>query len=601
MSNPSQSPEPLPIYEIESDPSLAQRIGKMLRSWVFWLCVLGVVGLVLGVIFGPGLYREAKARRALGLIAEGEKALRNGDSQSAMSFFRRGQIIAPVDKRVNDRMIILSASSGNAASVEELQKRLRDGTATSEEILVVAEQGRARKDEAMTRSALDALPADLPEDLRLRRMLVQIDMLVGQGKLDEAVEFIEGGVGGVGTENAARLRLSEAEILLRKDPPDEAKADSILQELGGLNFSEGLRALRLLAIYRLQRRDAHVLSGGEISSRLLAHPLRQVGDRILASQLRVAENPDAQSETIREFVEAEKSSSLDDRVGLARWFIGKGLFQPALDVVPFSDVGNAEALLVHLDALSGLKRWEDSASLLHSDAAKSLSSSVRNLALARCSEELGRAAEALEFWGVVRRDVRLANPRELVFIARTAESRGRPAVAAAAYEVLARNRESAAEAYLGLLRNLPIATPLPEVRRIYEDLALAAPENVDALAGRTFFDLLAGEQVPRAIQTTANLREKDPNSVVFLTLAAFAALRDGKPKLALEIINSPVDPAPDWLTLVDRWKAVRVAILRENGLRDETLEASINRANLRLDEYELVSPKPKEEDEEAEE
>jgi hypothetical protein len=179
----------------------------------------------------------------------------------------------------------------------------------------------------------------------------------------------------------------------------------------------------------------------------------------------------------------------------------------------------------------------------------------------------------------------MANPKETLFIATQAEARGQKIVAAAAYRSLSTSSEASLQGLKGMLRTLPLDTPISEVREIYASLVKTRPDDQDAAAGRLYFDLLDGANIPQAVAESAVLRGRDPASLAYAAIHALALLRNGRSTEALAVVENP---DLDWTTAQDRWKAVRAAVIRANQKTDEEFVRGIQRRNLRSEELDLL-------------
>ncbi len=584
---PPDPGEPLPAYEIEAPKTWKDRAGEIARSWKFWVVAILAIGLTIGLWKGPGIYREAKAQRALAFMQKGDDALAAREIREAIQFYRQGQMLAPGDERIQRWSLKASAATGNTEAFDSLREKIGEGTMTADEAMVIAEQSVKRGDAASATAALAKLPDSLPPSLTVRRMAAESALLVNEGKTQEAVAAIEQAITSLPETEANALRLILIELLLRPGSTDQEKAAALVGSLSKQPAKEGLLALRLAAAARLSQSALELLPTTALPAMLREHPEKELGDDLLAVQLEAAASPSDIPAILAQLIASKKSEPLAIRIKTANWLAANGAHAQGLELISLEDAqSDTDAFLVRMECLSGLKRWQDARAELDAARDRIISYPVRHLFIARCAEELANPAAASESWDIVRRNIRMANPKETLFIATQAEARGQKIVAAAAYRALSTSSEGSLQGLKGMLRTLPLDTPISEVREIYASLVAARPDDQDAAAGRLYFDLLDGVNPQKAVAEAAALQARDRASLAYASIHALALLRNGRPADALAIVENP---DLDWATAQDRWKAVRAAALRANQKTDDDFLRSIQRQNLRSEELDLLT------------
>ncbi len=584
---PSPDPgEPLPAYEIDAPKTWKDRAVEVAKSWKFWTVLILVVGLAVGLLKGPGIYREAKAQRALVFMQKGDDALAERDIRNAVQYYRQGQMLAPGDERIQRWSLKASAATGNAEAFDSLRKKIGEGAMDSDEALVIAEQSVKRGDAASAAAALANLPETLPPALTVRRLAAESALLVNEGRSQEAVATIETAIPTLPETEANSLRLILIELLLRTGDTGRTRAVELIESLSKQPTKEGLLALRLAGTARLSQAALELLPTDELPAMLRGHPGKELSDDLLAVQLEATASPSEIPAILERLVASKKSEPLAARITTANWLAANGAHTEALELIPLEDAqSETDAFLVRMECLSGLKRWQEARDELDAAPDRIISYPVRHLFIARCAEELANPAAASDSWDIVRRNIRMANPKETLFIATQAEARGQKIVAAAAYRALSTSSEASLQGLKGMLRTLPLDTPISEVREIYASLVATRPDDQDAAAGRLYFDLLDSANVPKAVAEAAALHGRDPASLAYAAIYALALLRDGRPADALSVVENP---ALDWKTAQDRWKAVRAATLSANQKTDEEFVLGIQRRNLRSEELDLL-------------
>lgn len=579
---------PLPSYELETPKRPAERLLDLLRNWRFWAVVILVVGVAAGIVWGPGAYRDMKARRALALMDEGDVSLEKGDMRAASALYRQAQSMAPGDERVIDRSYLAGAFTGDPASVEELRKRWDAGKQTPEELVILAEQFQRRGDTASLERAMADLPTDLPARLAGRRAAVAIQALTATADLPGAKAAAQESSQALPGPEGDTARLLLAEILLKETPPDEKAAEALLAPIAARQDLQGIRALRLLAAYRIATPDAE-LDAAALVEQIRSHPAATTQDQLVSLEVEARTGGREVPAIISDFVGRMESAPLPDRCFYASWLCSQKGFEEALRLVPESDaLTEREAALVRLEALSGLGRWADARALLEKIPDATLPPALRSLFLARCAEELGDPQEASALWGFVRRDIRLADSESVAFIARQAEARGQRSIAAAGWRTLSHTEGQEREGLSGMLRTLPLDTPADDVVAIYAALSALDPSNADALAGATYFRLLGRLETDVATRDAAALLEKQPDSLPIRAIAALALLRAGDAPAAAAVLDRPLAEPVDWATQPDRWKAVVIAVLEANGRDAADFRGILRKENLRPEEFSLL-------------
>lgn len=587
MTPPEKRPEesPLPSYEIEQELGL---FGKLVRSWWFWATTVLAVIVTLGAIYGPGLYRDAKAKRALRMMDEGDAAIAAGNMREASAKYRQAQMLAPGDEKVQERSTLAAAFTGDSSALADLQKKWSDGRATDEEVLVIAEQLRTRNRGEDFTKALASLPPSLPPKFEGRRaVLVVMQKLAAEGSnqaIAKAAELSSNLPGSEGDE----LRLIQAELLLRKTPPDESAATAILQKIAQREDLTGIRALRLLGTYRTSQPKAEGWPTGDLMKALRSHKASSAQDEILALQIDDRSRPGQTEAILEDLIARKKSAPLSERTVLSNWLCVQQQYAFALRLLPEDEAKtDQDALLSRLEALSGEKQWSKARGELADIPTTILPAALRFLFLARCDEELGDSRGAEEQWGLVRRELRGTDPASLRFIANQAEARGRRPVAAAAFRAMSQTDTLAKEGLSGMLRTLPVDTPADQVIAIYSDLLALDPNNLDALAGQAYFQLLGRIDTERAAANAAQLLRQQPDSLPIRAIAALAALRSQDPKNAASILDGTKNE--DWAKTADRWKVIRIAVTEANGGNAAALREGLRVENLRPEEATLLA------------
>ncbi|MFM8885132.1 MAG: hypothetical protein ACKOKC_01775 [Chthoniobacterales bacterium] len=566
MPHPEDQPAPkvaseLPSYSLEEEEAPA--------GWRRWLrgrrliVLCSVVALAAIAIFSAKpLYREAKARRALSIAEQAGLAIDRGDSAEASRLLRQAALMAFQDKRVAARVTLHAARAGDMASVAELGKKLTEGDSSAEETLVFGEMSLAarRVDEAARAS--DALPADLSVEENARATALRAGILQARQNPDEARNLLRAAIEQTPGESSDRLRIMLASLLLAERNEAASKnAEELLEQAAKNQGEEGAAALRLLCANRagLTAEAQHDLA--KTAERLRSHPSSNEEDEVYLARLAISADPNRTEEVARDLVTrltAKQSADIDTRVAAARLLVGANRLNEVLELVTEEEAStHAGALMARLDALSGLKDWEQTSTLIEKNKGGTLPDTLYHLFRARMALERGDTQAAEDEKRVLRQVMGFAEAPHVLFAARYAETVGWKPEALAAWRILAANEGARPDALRAQLRNLPPDAPASEGLGITEELLQIRPDDPSAQLSAVYFRLMAGKDTETSAETAEKFLAADPESADLRRVAALRRLRTGKPADGLNIWPGDGDE--------NRWRALHVALLRASG------------------------------------
>lgn len=372
----------------------------------------------------------------------------------------------------------------------------------------------------------------------------------------------------------------------------------------------GLDALTILAQTALSAEkipENFPIASLELSEKLEAHSLARAPQKLLASDLKIRQQPETRDELITKAIAQWKDGPPDEAAALATWLNGKGEFQRVLDAIPIEKaVQTRELFLQYVDALGGLGRWKEIKELLDRDRFP-LEPFVQKMYLARCNAQLGEKAASENNW---RRALEAArgDPGKLITLAAYAEKNGVIEVARAAYDEAIAESPKLRAAHQGRLR---LAQASGETKQIHAVLAemLAIWPNDPAVQNDEAYTrllLLSSQQARRSEdgsqrsepatetqelitieQLAADLVQREPSSLPHRTLLALARLRLGKFSDAMDAYSG-IQVARGALT--PSALAVHAAVLAANGRSEDaaTEMREVDRKRLMPEEAALV-------------
>ncbi len=587
MSAPKQ-PAELPSYSLDEEEAHGWRNWLRGRKLVLLVALLAVVAAAL---FGAKpLYRELKARRALAIAEQAGAAIDRGDGGEASALLRQAALMAFQDERVAARITYHAARAGDMASVAELGKKLAEGNASPEEILVFGERSLAAGKPDDAARALDALPSDLSAPDAIRRTALFAGLLQARGKAAEARDTLRKTVADAPAGQADNLRVMLAGILLAEEgAPSRNEAAALLEQAASGSGEDGAAALRLLAASKASPSSAGAQPGlDETIVRLRNHPASKSADELLIARFVVASDPSRTDEAVRSMVARlkERGASLDDRVAAGRWLVGLQAYDAALELIgPEEPSKHAGALMVRLDALSGLGRRDECIKLIEDNHGGTLPDTLYYLFRARIAEA-GRDNDAAETEKrQLRQAMQFAEPPHILFAARYAESVGWKPEAFAAWRLLGADNGIRPDALRGQLRTLPNTMSAADGANIAGELLALQPADPSVQLSAAYLRLMAGMQVAESAAAVEEMLAADPESADIRRTAALARLRSGNASDGLRIW--PGDNGED------RWQALHAALLRAAGQNDAAEKAArrINPENLTPEERALIKDK----------
>lgn len=578
-----QVPVELPDYEIDHhhhhSPGhfLRDLIGDIRARIVLALLISG---LLLWVLIPPA-YQQIKVWRAMRFLTQSEVAASEGNIPKSIALMRRAILMAPNEEKIFRKVRLFNASLGDASALNSLQQLMLEKQATSEELITLAEQAIKANNPVIAKAAMD----QVEDEHSARKTILQMRFLEGEGNLKEALDLAREELPHLTPDDQDKLLLATAEMTLRTD----VKASrSILLQLVDKNSSTGIAALRLLAAQTLVQRNIESLKSDKTADKLLAHPLHTPDDSLIALDLRLLENPAAKPALLAQTMAERSAGPPDDALAFARWLNRRLHYAASVEFIGHERaLSHADWLLLYLDALAGLERWNDIFTMLDADTIVGLSDSIRLLFLARAAEKSNDREKADQSWREMQLGLAYEKPEVVSFIAAYALRIGEREQAIKAYTSLSHRKETALEGYLGLIRCWPSNTPAAELLPLYQEMTDSFPMLTEAKNDQTYLKLLTNEKPATTAAIANEIYNSTPQSLATLSINALGMLKTGKPAEADALYN---DKGISWLSAPQPWRVVRVAVLYAVGKKKEADEIArtINRSQLRPEERALL-------------
>ena len=584
----TKAPDPLPDHkhlpDYEDEPHHKQPT-HILKDIVFDLRFQVAAGIlilaILAALAAPPVYRRVKVWRAHQFMDQCEAIGKSGQMTKAMALLRQAVLLAPGDDKLFRRVRLFNANSGDPLSLQVLLNLMVEGQASPDEILVIAEQSLLQRKPAITKEALQKLAAH-PSS---RRAIIEMRLTAMEGNPQAAVDLARASLKDFPPEEGEQILIATADLVLRTNPE---VSQQILSPISKKNTANGLDALRMLANQQLTVTGKNAIDSAALAKALKSHPLHANNDLLLAAEVEMLGNPAKKPALLSELASRFSTLKEEDQFNFVRWLSRRQYHQEAVNFVGRDRaLANPEWLLLYLDAMAGLDRWNDIFSMLDANAVAGLSDGIRFLFLARAAEKSGDQPKATENWREMQRSLLYEKPEVVSFVAAYTSRIGESEEARKAYTILAKRRESALEGYLGMIRCTPKNAPATELIPVYTELLEIFPNLQEARSDLAYLQLLTDQNTTDAAFFANESLKRSPNSLAAMSVYALAQLKNSAPDQADAIY---ADKPIAWETAPDNWKNIRAAVLYAVGKKAEAdqIAAMIDKNQLRPEELALL-------------
>jgi Tfp pilus assembly protein PilF len=337
------------------------------------------------------------------------------------------------------------------------------------------------------------------------------------------------------------------------------------------------------------RFQKNMISRGEVAGLLEKHPNADVGDKLLALELRAEEDPKNAGDYTKAGMEMFKGDA-EAAPELAAWLYERGQFERVLEVVTPQRATRSKALyLWRIDALAALGRYTElKEMLLGEDAA--LDQTSQHMYLAAVSAKTGEPVVAANEW---ERALTAADSvAKLQMLSRYAEANNEPDIAdRASVEVITQNPRQRG-AYLARLRLAQAVGNTAGAHKIATQIIHLWPEDTATRFREVYLRLLLGGS-PADIESAQAELDKLATANQSLgwngrCTVALVYLRNGRPAAALNTLEQPGPGAPPPPNIL----AMRANALAANGWKDKARKEAQQLITARLlpEERAMIAP-----------
>ena len=547
--------------------------------WIVGICAVLAIPAVPGLGY---LYKIGKAWRARQLSHQAEDLILSERWEEAASKARVAYQLKIDEPDAIRAVAHLQSASGHPGEALAFWRQLdemkvltpADRRARAEDLFRVGALADAEKENS-------ALLGDGPEQPAALRLAARL--AAAKGNHEQAVDYARQAQK-ADPENQDGKLLS---ALLQFDSADPAARDGALQallELGHNRGRNGLSALTALASWR----DLSMKGAGEAVSLLRDHPLATEGQKLLSLDLEIAAEPSGRSAVLDRICAEYATGEPAKKRALGVWLNAHAEWERTLKLLPAAEASQRkDLLLVHLDALAALKRWEEIQKLLDVKDVP-LDPVYIELFQARSAMELGETTIAELHWTRAITEA-AASTEQMWEVGKYAEMIGQTDQAERAYNTLKSNATMARRAYEALLRIAEKQGKTAEQRSLLREMKERWPGDTAVMNDYAYFSLLDGGNVAECLDIAQSLVARAPASLPHRSTLALALLRSQAPGAALEVYRGLSVP---WAQSPPCARAVYAAVLGANGdtagARQQA--AGLHPRDLRPGEVELAKP-----------
>ena len=556
-------------------------VKKRRQRWLVAGAFCALAAVALAFEFKPA-YRAAKGWRARQLAGQAEALTAQEKWPDAAAKAGAAYKLMPNEPAAIRAVAHLQNAGGNATAAIPFWKELEGAKAMS-----VADRRSYAEDlfrggmlAEAERELNRVLGAQAPDAAALR---LAARMSAARRNFAQAMDFARRAQRLEPTSKEGQLLLG----LLEFDAPGSQEKEAGLQALMQVAQDRGKTGLE--AIEYLARRDD--LPGDAVRKLiplLKENPVATEAQKLMALDWEMKLEP-TQREALLEKKGGEcKAADAEARRSFGVWLNMHREFARTLQVIPLAEaLTRKDLLLVHLDALAGLKLWKEIEGILDAKGVP-LDEVYAELFLARSAMELGQVSKSELHWRRAHLGA-APSPEQMWFLGSYAEKIGETREAELAYKSLTASAKTARPAYEALLRMAEKKGDTAALRGVLREMRGRWPNDTAVENDYAYLSLLGGLEVPACLKIAERLVAQAPQSLPHRTTLALAYHRMAQPARALAVYDGLAIP---WERTSPAQRAVHAAVLGSNGKPDEArAEARALRAeSLRPEERELIVP-----------
>ena len=526
------------------------------------LLILVLLIVAVGFFLAPQLYQSLKHSIAEKHARHSDALTDPGYLETALEKLQAAHKLAPENLEIARKLAKALIKQDPDKALEQYKHIVTDPASSVEDKMALAKTALEAGDIAVAEFHLEQLdPLAFKRD-PFEYHLLKAKIKETRGKVDEAIRQVRIILVEEETEFHKTARFLFIRLAVRSSNPiliNEAK--DLLDFMSEKPGEEGLEAIRFyFGINGFSPKEAQ-----RVFTKTFNHPLATIRDKLDAASLYQRAAPASTSDIIKslkaEFnLTGENPSVLYD---FCYWLAGIHQWEAIAQNLSREVALNSPKLFaLRLDALNNLGYWQEIVDETDQKAAP-VPGHFRLAFRARALGRLGEEEDVLRQLDLILNEVR--DDRDALI---------------ETCEYLEKTNEPKALLYLinKAVENIPALEAYACSKRIRHGLASASLDdlcnwygtlyskstNRSALRARkTYFDLLADNNLGEAILNAKSLYASDPQSLEHRIIMALAHYKSGELKLAQETLDNT--PGSIWKNATVGWKMLYAHILRENG------------------------------------
>ncbi len=527
----------------------------------------------------PG-YRGLKSWRAQRLIAQAERLMKEEKWEAVFAKIQSAYQLNPNDPKTIRTVAGLYSGFGQEQAFPFWDQLLAMDKATPDDRRAIARLALRFKRLDLAEKQVLWLAQHQPE--AIDNQLIGADFLLLSGDYPGAVRLARRAIRSEPSNAEAGLYL--ARLLLASPNPDEARLGKRnILNLAQATNSIGSEALRIA----VQLPDLSASEERDLSSLVERPDLSSAEKLVLRLALDWKAAPEQRDKLVSDAVRAAGRQTAAEQLALGRWLNQRQLFNATLQLPPPASAAQQQRnlLLVRLDALAGLGKWQEIQETLKADDL--LEPLLRELYLARSATVLNEPERAALQWRRIEQLSVDLQPPALLYLAIYCERIGAVAQAVKAYREVRQSPFLAREGYAGLIRIAEASGQTRELRQILSEMTSRFPQEIAPQNDLAYLSLLLGENIPQAKNTAERLVQQNPSVLAYRATLALALLKSEQPAAAEALLR---DLPVDWRAVRPGWQAVHSAVRAANGETNlaRTLVRQIPLERLKPEERALI-------------
>lgn len=558
--------------------TLVRRVLDGVRLWqVAAVMVVGVAGYV--GLRGSSDYRAYKRWKARGLAVQGIQHAHAGDEVGARELLDLAAAVSPGDQEVMRKVVDFGLPRRDPAALVGLRQLLRPGVAADEDwqraAQLAIEWGRLELAPSQLLLEWSTKPVrEVPlAQVRLscRWLALRGERMVAERRLRELL--------GSGVYDA-ECELMLCALLLRPEGSTAARVNEAMERLreatgeDAVSFEGRADALKMAARAYLEG-PARPMLTPEVAGRLLraldglvekAAPEAVRPLQLLRGTIEVTLDPSRRGEVLKKLEGEVEKQSAAMKLEFAGWLVGIQAYEEALAYCESQreHAGEAAWFVVRLDALAGLKRYDEATAALEAGG-QPLPELRRSLLLYRLGLMAGVDAAGME---ARRKRMEAAagggvEAQEVLDAAGMVAGSGNPEFAQVLYRKVADDNRLGLYARLAIVRYWEGKLEgTAELKTALESLLESWPAMDEARNDLIYLRLMDGTAAEKDVEEARAAMARSPELLACRVTAALAELLAGNAGRAREyLVAYPVN----WREVNAGWQVVDAVVAAANG------------------------------------